>query len=87
MTATDAAALASELSKVKSLIKQVGSHPAIQLKEASLLFDLGGNVAEYYVHGGELKTYDYSGYDFVDPYDKEVRVGEASRIGFRVVKE
>lgn len=86
LTATDASKLRSTLKEVQSLVKPVGSHAAIKLKNKSLLFDLGGNVAEYYSANGALKTYDYSGYDFVDPFNEE-STAEAANTGFRVVRE
>ena len=87
LTAPDAAAIREELSKVKSsLIKRVGSHPAIKLKDDVMIYDLGGNVAEYYMEDGTLKTYDYSAYDYVDPFEQE-RPGAAQYTGFRVVRE
>ncbi|MDW3193337.1 MAG: prolyl oligopeptidase family serine peptidase [Cytophagales bacterium] len=86
LTATDADKLNLTLTTVKNLIKPVGSHPAIKLKNKDLLFDLGGNVAEYYSANGALRTYDYSGYDFVDPFNKETGA-EAKNTGIRVIRE
>lgn len=85
LTATDAAMLTSTV-KNANLIKPAGSYKAIKLKNKSLLFDLGGNVAEYYLDNGTLKTYDYSGYDFVDPFNEETS-SAAGNTGFRVIRE
>ncbi len=85
LTATDAVKLTSTVKDI-SLIKPAGSHPAIKLKEKILLFDLGGNVAEYYSDNGTLKTYDYSGYDFVDPFN-EATNSATENAGFRVIRE
>jgi dipeptidyl aminopeptidase/acylaminoacyl peptidase len=86
LTATDAAMLTSTLESIQSLIKPVGSHAAIKLKDKSMLFDLGGNVAEYYSDNGTLNTYDYSGYDFVDPFIEENK-SATENTGFRVIRE
>lgn len=87
LTATDVDALQSELNKVEgSLIKTVGSHPAVKVKEKIMLFDLGGNAGEYYLDNAQLKTYDYSAYDFVDPYDQS-KEGSNEYTGFRAVRE
>lgn len=86
LTATDVEALRTELSEVQgSLIKSVGSHPAVKVKDKVMLFDLGGNAAEYYMDNGGLETYDYSAYDFVDPYDEAI-AEKPAETGFRVVK-
>ena len=63
-----------------SLLKPVGSNKSVKVGEA-ILYDLGGNVAEYSNTG----TYDYSAYDFADPYDQKPVKSE--HVGFRVVKE
>lgn len=69
----------------KMLIQPVGSRLPVKIGEEKI-FDIGGNVAEYYKDGDELKVYDYSAYDFVDPYSKENDTPE-KYTGFRVVKE
>ncbi len=87
LTDLDVADLRSKLGELKvSLIKDAGSHQMVKLKDKVMVYDLGGNVAEYYSEGDTLKTYDYSAYDFVDP----VNPGSAPKpghTGFRVVKE
>ena len=75
-----------KVEEVKSeLVKAVGSFKATRLGEGKV-YDLGGNVAEYYLDRNELKTYGYSAYDYVDPVRKEVQPKEEN-IGFRVVQE
>ena len=79
----DAAQLTDKLGEA-NLIKPVGSFSAVKIKEAKI-FDLGGNVAEYYVDGEELKVYGYDAHTFVDPYD---RANNPSKmIGVRLIKE
>ncbi|AVR46122.1 peptidase S9 [Christiangramia fulva] len=68
-----------------SLIQPVGSHLPVKISEKQI-FDIGGNVAEYYKDGDELKVYDFSAYDFVDPYSNENKT-PAKYTGFRLVKE
>lgn len=51
-----------------------------------MVYDLGGNVAEYYQSTSGIKTYDYSAYDFVDPASEEAK-SAAEHIGFRVVRQ
>ncbi len=87
LTATDVEALQAELSKIEgSLVKSVGSHAAVKVKDKVMLFDLGGNAAEYYLENGQLNTYDYSAYDFVDPFS-ETSSAVPANTGFRVVRE
>lgn len=86
LTATDATRLSPTLKDVKNLIKPAGSYPGIRVIDKTLLFDLGGNVAEYYLDEGALKTYDYSGYDFVDPFNEETN-SAPENTGFRVIRE
>jgi len=86
LTATDASQLISTIPEVQSLVKPVGSYPPIKVIDKTIIFDLGGNVAEYYLDNGAIKTYDYSGYDFVDPFIEEAQ-SDAKFTGFRVVRE
>ncbi|MFZ9032045.1 MAG: prolyl oligopeptidase family serine peptidase [Robiginitalea sp.] len=87
LTALDVPGLKQKLGELKvSLIKNAGSFPGVPLSEEILIYDLGGNVAEYYLDGETLKTYDYSAYDFVDPGNVD-NTPEADRTGFRVVRE
>ncbi len=87
LTALDVPGLKRKLGELKvPLIRNAGSLPGVPLKKEILVYDLGGNVAEYYSEGGALKTYDYSAYDFVDPATPEATPGKA-HTGFRVVRE
>lgn len=87
LTALDVPGIKQKLGDLKvSLIKNAGSFPGVAIRKEVLVYDLGGNVAEYYLDSGALKTYDYSAYDFVDPGNTE-NTPEADRTGFRVVRE
>ncbi|MEJ2585222.1 MAG: prolyl oligopeptidase family serine peptidase, partial [Robiginitalea sp.] len=87
LVSLDVPGLRKKLEELRvSLIKNVGSHPGVKLKEKVLLFDLGGNAAEYYKAGDGLKTYDYSAYDFVDPGAAE-STSQSVHTGFRVIRE
>lgn len=87
LTLPDARAIRSKVEGLQStLVKSVGNHAAVGVKGDNKVFDLGGNVAEYYNEGGALKIYDYSGYDFVDPYNEKLPV-DSKQVGFRVIKE
>ncbi len=66
----------------RSLIREAGSYKGIEVGEA-LLFDLGGNVAEYNAEGG---TYGYSAVSYVDDRG-EAQKPPAEYTGFRIVKE
>lgn len=87
LTLPDARALRKKVEGLQSsLIEEVGNHDAVSVKGSHKVFDLGGNVAEYYTENGELKIYDYSAYDFVDPYNEKLPV-DSKQVGFRVIKE
>ncbi len=86
ITAFDVQDLKTKMSELDgSLIKNVGSHLPVTSGKAKL-FDIGGNVAEYYQDGEALKVYGYSAYDFVDLHE-EKNATDKSNIGFRVVLE
>lgn len=79
--------LRNKLSELKyPLVKDAGSHPWINVKKDVYLYDLGGNVAEYYTNDDKPGTYDYSAYDFVDPVDENNDPVDENT-GFRVIKE
>ena len=87
LTALDVSQLATKLVDIKSsLIRSTGSHPMVKLDKKVMVYDLGGNAAEYYQSDSGLKTYDYSAYDFVDPASEETE-SLPKHTGFRVVKE
>ncbi|MEM1327725.1 MAG: prolyl oligopeptidase family serine peptidase [Bacteroidota bacterium] len=71
------------LDKAAQLLKPVGTYKATKVGDASI-YDLGGNVAEYY--GSEGKTYGLSAFNFVDAMDSGAAV-ETPLVGFRVVRE
>ena len=81
LTPEDAALLTKKIKTLTiSLLQPVGMHEGVSIEDATL-YDLGGNVAEYSLNG----TYDYSAYDFADPYNTEPVTSKHT--GFRVVKE
>ncbi|WP_138429286.1 S9 family peptidase [Fodinibius saliphilus] len=68
-----------------TMLKEVGTYPGVSIGEAHI-YDLGGNVAEWYTAETDPQTYGYSAISFVD--DR----GEISSVpkqysGFRVIKE
>lgn len=73
--------LKEKLKTIKSsLLRKVGSSASIKIGEADV-YDIGGNVAEYYNNG----TYGYSAYDYYDTNDdKQIQSNFA---GIRLIKE
>ncbi|MGB5190295.1 prolyl oligopeptidase family serine peptidase [Robiginitalea sp.] len=87
LTALDVPDLQGKLQEIRTpLIRNSGLHPMVKLKKEVMVYDLGGNAAEYYQDLSGLKTYDYSAYDFVDPAAEEA-ISSPGHTGFRVVKE
>ncbi len=81
LTPEDAALLEEKVSTLThSLLRPVGSGKAVEL-ETAMVYDLGGNVAEF----SQDATYDYSAYDYADPFNQEPV--KSKHIGIRVVKE
>lgn len=68
----------------KPLLEPVGERKPVKVS-GEWIYGIGGNVAEYHKADGELKIYDYSAYDYVDPFD-EGMIKESGQVGFRVVK-
>ncbi len=86
LTYDDVAELRQKLKEVKgSLIKEAGSFKPLVLGETKV-YDLGGNVAEYYQKDGKAATYGYSAYDFVDASSAESKT-TPEHTGFRVVRD
>lgn len=78
--------LKEKLKEVKgSLLKNVGSFDPVSVGDAKL-YDLGGNVAEWFEGDGSSGLYGYGAGDFCDPSD-DAAPAESKHIGFRVVKE
>lgn len=73
--------LKAKLKTIKaSLLKQVGSFKSTKIGEADV-YDIGGNVAEYYTNG----IYGYSAYDYYDKNDdKKIQSNFA---GIRLIKD
>ena len=87
LTILDANKLAEKLENMNSsLIQPVGTKAAVTVHKSARVFDLGGNVAEYYLDGGELKIYDFSAYDFVDAMNSDLP-STSEHVGFRVILE
>ena len=81
----EVAELQRKVAEVKTtLLKPVGSFKASKVGKAKV-YDLGGNVAEYYTDADALKTYGYSAYDFVDAANPNSTTA-AQHSGFRVVR-
>ncbi len=73
--------LKEKLKAIKtSLLKEVGRSKSIKIGEADI-YDIGGNVAEYYTDG----TYGYSAYDYFDKND-DSQV-QSNYVGIRIIKE
>jgi formylglycine-generating enzyme required for sulfatase activity len=64
----------------RSLLKNVGNSKASKIGDAEV-YDLGGNVAEYYAEG----IYGYSAYDYVDKNDDSTV--QSNYVGIRVIKD
>ncbi|MEM7367162.1 MAG: prolyl oligopeptidase family serine peptidase [Bacteroidota bacterium] len=77
--------LREKLSEVTgSLLMEGGSFPATSLGE-SKIYDLGGNVAEWYEENGSSGVYGYGAGDFCDPAS-EAAPTQSKQLGFRIVK-
>lgn len=87
LTALDLPELQKKIQEIRTpLIRNAGQYSMVKLKKEVMVYDLGGNAAEYYQASSGLKTYDYSAYDFVDPATEEV-MSTPEHTGFRVVRE
>ncbi len=85
ITTDDATILSEKITAEKiSLLKEVGSFAPQKIGEA-YIFDLAGNVAEYYLDGNELKVYGYDANTFADPFD--LSSNNSKMIGVRLIKE
>ena len=62
------------------LYKKVGKKKPTKIGDA-VVYDLGGNIAEYYING----VYGYSAYDFYDANDDSMI--HSKHVGIRVIKE
>ncbi|WP_456462583.1 prolyl oligopeptidase family serine peptidase, partial [Lutibacter sp.] len=62
------------------LFKKVGEFKSTKVYDAEI-YDLGGNVAEYYNNG----IYGYSAYDFYDANNSEMI--DSKHVGIRIIKE
>lgn len=83
ITIDEVPALRMKLEELQhSLLKESGSYKGTRLGEA-LVYDLGGNAAEYSENGS---SYGYSAVSYVDERG-EAKEAPASYTGFRVIKE
>ena len=81
ITKDDIFDLRQKLKEVNTtLLKKVGKKNGVMIGDA-MVYDLGGNVAEYFDGG----IYGYSAYDFYDSHDDAMV--KSSHVGFRVVKQ
>lgn len=77
----EASLLKEKLKKLKTILyKKVGKRKPTKVGDA-VVYDLGGNVAEYYEGG----VYGYSSYDFYDANDD--RMINSKHVGIRVIKQ
>lgn len=67
-----------------NLVKAVGSFPPHKMGE-HYLFDLAGNVAEYYLEDDQLQVYGYDAHSYADPFDPTYN--ESKEVGIRLVKD
>jgi formylglycine-generating enzyme required for sulfatase activity len=83
ITLDEVAELRQKMNELQhTLLKEAGTFKATQIGDA-LIYDLGGNVAEYSDDGD---TYGYSAVSFVDDRG-EVHEPSQAYTGFRVIKE
>ncbi|TAE47857.1 MAG: peptidase S9, partial [Bacteroidetes bacterium] len=86
ITRDDAVRLKAKLSEVKTtLTLEAGTFKPTSLGKA-LVYDLGGNVAEYFDQGEKAGQYGYSAWDLPDAAEKQP-FREPKGAGLRVVKE
>ena len=86
LTLDEVPSLQAELGKLTCTITQaVGRFVPVKVGEAEV-YDLGGNVAEYFEEDERSGTYGYSAWDWVDEAANKAPVSQRY-IGFRVVKE
>ncbi|MDA8595728.1 S9 family peptidase [Flavobacteriaceae bacterium] len=78
LTIDEIPAFKAKASSASTLLKKVGKRSKNTLGKATL-YDLGGNLAEYYDTG----VYDYSAYDFRDPFNSSMIASE--HVGLRLV--
>jgi pimeloyl-ACP methyl ester carboxylesterase len=69
----------------RSLLMNVGSFKGTKIGEA-VVYDLGGNAAEYFTGNNGKELYGYSAISYVDDF-AEAEKPTAAYIGFRVIKD
>ena len=85
-TLDEVPALQAELTKLnRTLTHTVGHFAPVKVGKAAV-YDLGGNVSEYFEDGGKAGSYGYSAWDFVDKAGEKPAWNQ-DHTGFRVVKE
>lgn len=86
ITIDDVPGLRKKVARLKTtLLMKVGAFKGTTVGSA-VVYDLGGNAAEYYTRGNTMATYGYSAYDYADAGTPEVKT-KAEYTGFRVVKD
>jgi len=81
ITKAEVPQLKEKLKELKTILyKKVGKKKSTKIGDASI-YDLGGNIAEYYDDG----IYGYSAYDFYDVNDDSMILSK--HVGIRVIKE
>ncbi len=86
LTAADAIILQDKIKDLKhNLIEAVGKYKPVKIEKATL-YDLGGNVAEYYLDNGAYKIYGYSAYDLADPSSQGTNQ-QSKYVGLRLIRK
>ncbi len=81
ITKSEVPMLREKLKELKTILyKKVGKKKSTKVGEA-VVYDLGGNIAEYYDGG----VYGYSAYDFYDANDDSII--NSKHVGIRVIKQ
>jgi pimeloyl-ACP methyl ester carboxylesterase len=81
ITKAEVPMLEEKLKELQTILyKKVGKKKPTKVGDADV-YDLGGNIAEYYDNG----VYGYSAYDFYDANDD--RMIQSKHVGIRVIKE
>lgn len=84
LTLTDVPGLLNKVNEAKAnLLLEVGAFKSSKIGKAKI-YDLGGNAAEFYLDGSELKSYGYSAYDFYDKTNPASKTG-TNHCGFRLI--
>lgn len=84
ISSMDVKLLKKKLPELKgSLIHEVGKFKSVKVGDANI-YDLGGNVSEFFQDDNQLKVYGYSAYDYVDA-NAEMNINLREYTGIRLV--